>query len=125
MNAEIEFSGAGNETRIIVTRIRGSESDRNSFRFCEVWPGHTVVNTFRSNPTLLLKKSVAQLVECYTGDQRVACVKSPCVVSFQKQDILSAAALVLVQLMSYEDNLQSTRLLAELCTQVFFYKGKI
>ena len=84
-----------------------------------------MVNTFRSNPTLLLKKSVAQLVECYTGDQRVACVKSPCVVSFQKQDISSAAALVLVQLMSYEDNLQSTRLLAELCTQVFFYKGKI
>ena len=36
MNAEIEFSGADNETRIVVTRIRGSESDRNSFRSCEV-----------------------------------------------------------------------------------------
>ena len=32
-------------------------------------------------------------------------MKSPCVVSFQKQDILSEAALVLVELMSYEDNL--------------------
>ena len=28
VNAEIEFSGADNETRIVVTRIRGSESDR-------------------------------------------------------------------------------------------------
>ena len=45
--------------------------------------------------------SVSQLVECSTGDQtRVACLRltawSHCVVSFQKQDILSAAALVLV-----------------------------
>ena len=36
VNAEIESSGADNETRIVVTRIRGSESDRSSFRFCEV-----------------------------------------------------------------------------------------
>ena len=36
VNAEIEFSGADNETRIVVTRIRGSESDRGSFRFWEV-----------------------------------------------------------------------------------------
>ena len=36
VNAEIEFSGADNETRIVVTRIRGSESDRSSLRFCEV-----------------------------------------------------------------------------------------
>ena len=36
VNAEIEFSGADNESRIVVTRIRGSESDRSSFRFWEV-----------------------------------------------------------------------------------------
>ena len=36
VNAEIESSGADNETRIVVIRIRGSESDRSSFRFCEV-----------------------------------------------------------------------------------------
>ena len=36
VDAEIEFSGADNETRIVVTRIRGSESDRSSFRFWEV-----------------------------------------------------------------------------------------
>ena len=30
VNAEIESSGADNETRIVVTRIRGSESDRSS-----------------------------------------------------------------------------------------------
>ena len=28
-NGEIEFRGADNETKIVVTRIRGSESDRN------------------------------------------------------------------------------------------------
>ena len=28
VNAEIEFSGADNETRIVVTRIRGSESSK-------------------------------------------------------------------------------------------------
>ena len=38
VNAEIESSGADSETRIVVIRIRGSESDRSSFRFCEVWP---------------------------------------------------------------------------------------
>ena len=63
------FSGADNETRIVVTRIRGtgSESDQSSFRFCEVCPqsiGHSVVNTFKSNPTFLLLNLVAQLVEC-------------------------------------------------------------
>ena len=36
VNAEIEFSGADNESRIVVTRIRGGESDRSSFRFWEV-----------------------------------------------------------------------------------------
>ena len=52
-------------------------------------------------------------------------MKSHCVVSFQKQDVLSAAAFVLVQLMSYEDNLQSTRLQAELCTQVRYSSTKV
>ena len=63
--------------------------------------GHSMVDIFRPNPTLLLWNSVSQLVECSTGDQtRVACSRltawSHCVVSFQMQDILSAAALVLV-----------------------------
>ena len=75
VNAEIEFSGADNETRIVVTRIRGSESDRSSFLTSKSAIGHSMVDIFRPNPTLLLWNSVSQLVECSTGDQtRVACI---------------------------------------------------
>ena len=95
VNAEIEFSGADNETRIVVTRIHGSESDRRFDLKVGNWSLYG--RYFQAN----LCNSVSQLVECSTGDQtRVACSRltawSHCVVSFQKQDILSAAALVLV-----------------------------
>ena len=67
LDLKIEFGGADNETRIVVTRIRGSESDRSSFILCEVRHqsiGHSVINFFRwSNPTLLQWNSVVQLVE--------------------------------------------------------------
>ena len=95
----IGFSGSDNESRIVVTRIRGSESDRS----CEVWPQSGLWSQYgryfkvKPNPSPVeLGGSVGWVLDW--GSKGTHCLESHCVVSFQKQDILSlsAAALVLV-----------------------------
>ena len=71
VNVEIEFSGADNETRVVVTRIRGSESDQvtgaavDFVRFdLKVGYWSQYGRYFQVKPNPLLSNSVAHLVEC-------------------------------------------------------------